>query len=310
MVKYKILGRANEPASNGYKILGKAEEEPINELAQEQESENPLLKFARNIAAGTGQMQRRLYNTLHDLAKLAEETAYTSPEARFLRAHLPESIKKHIPEFNISSHLPYQPEFDFAKYFGQKGEGSFIDNLIQGGLKYAPELVSGGALLRQLPVTAGAGIRALEKVKKEVGRRGIGNLNIPEHIIEDIEVNRFLRNTQPNRNLLERAREGHYNDLFNLQGDLGAVERGHINDPFNAANRQFGRDVGQNRQELIENMKHGLTREGAEDLAEGMTHGQNRYRQFMKFRPYRNAALLGLAAGSIPGYKYLKKLMP
>ncbi len=172
-----------------------------------------------------------------------------------------------------------------------------------------PALRHVGTALADIPLTRGAGARALNRVQEGLQERGMGNIRIPEEIFGDIENNEFLRNTSPNRRALERAREGAYEDLFNLQSDLGQRERAFTRDPFSAANRQFGRDIGGTRQDLLSHMRSQISEAGHEDLAELMRHGQNRYRQYMALRPYRNAALIGLVASS-PLYKKLKKFIP
>ncbi len=310
---------------------------PISSAINESKvaSTNPL----RDIAAGLAGLGHRTLNAPYESAKEIQKLSspmadlfkeklnlekYLAPKKEESSPGYLENLankfnqKNKVPESMINKdwnklfdvkNIPHQQEYDFSKMLGQQGEGTLVDKAIQKGITYAPELVSLGALLRKLPITAGPGKRVLNQVKKEIEKRGVEKLNTPEHIFEDIEQNKFLRNTQPNRNLLERAKQGGYNELFDLQSDLGGIERGYTRDPFSAANRQFGKDVGKNRQELLESMRNELSNLGHEDLAELMKHGQKLYRQYMKVRPYRNAAL-ALGVTGIPGYKYAKKLIP
>ncbi len=278
----------------------------LNEVSntKAEEPESFLSKLPRNIAIGLTHLGRDIHNLPHDQVKSLEN----------LFQGLGQGIKTPLTDMqqpkhkNISDYLPNDTQ-NYGDIFGQKGEGTLMDRILQKGVEYAPEVGMGASALYHLPITKFPGTRVLKEVKKQMQERNVGNLKVPESIFKDIEQNKFLSNTQPNRNLLEKAREGGYNDLFNLQSDLGGVERSHTRDLFNSANRQFGKDVGANRQELLGAMKDELSKLGHEDLAEMLSHGQNLYRQYMKFRPYRNAAL-GLGLSSIPGFSILKKLMP
>lgn len=185
----------------------------------------------------------------------------------------------------------------------------YASTLLAGALR-APGVVGHAAeALADIPISTRAGARALNRVRDSLAQRGGQPLNVSDEVLDDIINNGFLRNTRPNRNLLERAREGGYNDLFSLQSDLGQRERAFTRDIFNAANRQFGRDIGQTRQGLLGEMRQQLIDQGHLDLADLLRHGQNRYRQFMNFRPYRNAAVGAIAAGS-PLYNKLRKFFP
>lgn len=291
-------------------------------------------KLPRNIASGLlGLGQRGVnapYNTAKEVQNITKPISDVFEEKlpinKYFDKNKPGYFQKVVDQFNkehnVPEHLknpnwgvnveniPHLKERNFAQMLGQKGEGTLMDRLIQGGIEHAPELAGIGTLLYHAPITKYPAARSLNKVKKEIGERGVGNLNLPEHIIKDIEENKFLRNTQPNRNLLERAKQGGYEDLFDLQSDLEKVGRSHRNDMFNAANRQFGKDIGATRQELLDSMREELSNLGHEDLAQLLSKGQNQYRQYMKFKPYRNMALgAGVASLGIPGFKYIKKLM-
>ena len=304
---YSKLKPVSDNAQSGFNesLLKPLEEEQTQEMPEE---ESWYSKLPRNILAGLGQMQRNAFNTPHALAEFAEGQIknigrpFMSPEQQKMLDVIP---------FNpLSKNIPHQSEKDFAKFFGQQGEPTLIDTLIQKGVEHAPDIAGITSLLRKLPITKGPGVRALNKVKKQVGERGIENLNLPPHILKDIVENGFLRNTHANRNLLKKAKKGGYNELFDLQSDLARMQRAYGRNIFSAAERQLGRDIGITRDELLNHMRQELGRQGHNDLGELMRHGQNRYRQYMQFKPYRNAAIgLGLTQ-IVPGYNYLKKLIP
>ena len=173
-----------------------------------------------------------------------------------------------------------------------------------------PALRLGGEALADIPIRPGAGGRALNRAQELMEGSGNPRLRVPEEHFIDIENNQFLRNTAANRRMMERARHGNYRDLFSLQSDLGQRERSFTRDPFSAANRQFGRDIGETRHGVIDEMRRLMGEEGHTEAARLMQHGQNRYRQYMAFRPYRNALATALAGLTVPYYKDIKKLLP
>ena len=67
-------------------------------------------------------------------------------------------------------------------------------------------------------------------------------------------------------------------------------------DWFSKANRAHGRAGLQVRGNILNEMKNSLRKEGHGDIADLLTKGQNEYRRYMKFKPYRNA--IGVAAGA------------
>lgn len=222
-----------------------------------------------------------------------------------------------MPKVNIADPKFSKMPIENVPIFGmqqnplqQLGDSAGYAASLIGGLMRAPGAVEkAGEIISDIPFSKQAGVRALNKVKDELASRGGQPLKISEETINDIMTNKFLRNTKANRNLLERAKEGKYTDLFDLQSDLGQRERSYTRDIFNAANRQFGRDIGTTRQDLLKEMKQELEKQGHLDLADLLTHGQNRYRQYMQFRPYRNAAI-GAGFASSPFYQKIKRLFP
>lgn len=173
-----------------------------------------------------------------------------------------------------------------------------------------PALRQVGTALADTPGLRGAGTRALNRVQEGLEQRGMGAMEVPEEHYANLIRDGFLRNTAANRRLIERARQGDYRDLFNLQSDLGGRARNLQRDPFSAANRDFGRDIEDTRQELLTHMRRLIDEAGHGDLAQLMRHGQNRYRQHMAIRPWRNSLLAAAAASAIPFYKDIKKLIP
>lgn len=179
---------------------------------------------------------------------------------------------------------------------GDRGKGALIGGAIGGAASLLP-------ILTRFPAT-----RKLNKVRQNLQEKGVSHLNIPDYIINDIESNNYLRNTKANRNLLDRAKTGNYQDLFDLQSDMGGLQRRYSNDVFSSAQRELGRDIGKSRQDLLHETRKDIEAKGHKEDADLMRLGQEQYRQYSKLKPYRNGALIAMLAG-LPGYKYLKKLI-
>ena len=167
-----------------------------------------------------------------------------------------------------------------------------------------------GAGIGLLPIsTRIPAVRKLNRARANLAEHGINRLDVGDHILNDIEGNNYLRNNQANRNLLDRARTGNYQALFNLQSDLGGLQRRYGNDRFSSAQRELGRDIGHTRQELLNNMRHDIGYQGRPQDAELMRLGQQQYRQHIQLRPWLQKSLIAALIG-IPGYKQIKKLVP
>jgi hypothetical protein len=259
----------------------------VNQLAT-----NPK-RAAQNFGAGFGELGHGVLSApgnIRDYLAKKELVSQQSPSFR-----LPESV---LPK-----------EYNYAEALGAEGNQTG-DALIRGvpaGIASAPfvgKLMQG---LADLPIRPGAGGRALNKVRDQLKERGMGNIGLPEDVLRDIEDHNYLRSTAANKRFLEKAKQGDYESLFKLQSDLGRLERGHKLNPF-FSEREFGKDIGETRQSLLKHMKSRIAEEGHDDLQKLMSHGMNRYRQYMKLRPYIIGAA-GLAASTqLPYYKELKKV--
>lgn len=155
--------------------------------------------------------------------------------------------------------------------------------------KIAPHLTKYGAT------------RALNNAQKLAKERNIGTINIDPELIQDAK--QFLPNTLPNRNVLSAANTGDYNSLFRLQSDVGQNAADYAKSLFSAAERQHGRAGLGTRNRLLDAIHDELQNRGHNDISELLRKGQNDYRKYIKFRPWRNALALtglGTAGLSIP----------
>lgn len=134
----------------------------------------------------------------------------------------------------------------------------------------------------------------LRKAHNIATEKGIREVEVPHELIED--ARQFLPNTAPYHKLLEKAHEGHYQDLFNLQSDLRKHAGDYSTSRFSAAERAHGREGLAARQRLVESIQENLRKQGHNEVADLMKSGQENYRRHMKIRPYLNIAKgLGVA---------------
>ena len=198
---------------------------------------------------------------------------------------------------DLASYLPYDTQ-SYADVWGQQGQGTPADNLIQKGIEIAPDVIGGINALRSLRLlphlTRKGASKSLVKARELGKTKNIAPLEVNPDLIED--TRQFLPNTTPYRNLIDEAGYGDYNKLFSLQSDLGKHAGGMSKDWFSKANRAHGKAGLEVRGNILNEMKQSLRQQGHGDIADLLTKGQDEYRRYMKFKPYRNA--LGVAAGA------------
>lgn len=259
------------------------------------EEESFLGKLPRNILTGLTHAGRGLHNLPHDIASSVDYLG--SGIGRALGAkEFQDGQSSHL-----ASYFPYDTN-SYADVFGQKGQGTQADNLIQKGIEYAPDVIGGINALRSLKLLPHLTRKGASKniVKaRELGKaRNMGPLDVNPDLIED--TRQFLPNTTPYRNLIDDAGYGDYNKLFSLQSDLGKHAGGMSKDWFSKANRAHGRAGLEVRGNILNEMKNSLRKEGHGDIADLLTKGQDEYRRYMKFKPYRNALMATGAAYMLP----------
>lgn len=257
----------------------------------EPEEESFLHKLPRNILTGLTHAGRGLHNLPHDIASGVDYIG--SGIGRALGAkEFQNGQSSHLADY-----LPYD-EHNYADVWGQKGQGTQADNLIQKGIEFAPDLIGGVNALRSLKLlphlTRRGASKSLVKAKELAKGRNIGTLNVNPDLIEDSA--QFLPKTSAYKNMLEGAGYGDYNELFKLQSDLGKHSSDYARSLFSAAERSHGRAGMATRNKLLSEMHQGLKDLGHEDISALLKKGQDEYRRYAKFKPYRNA--LGVAAGA------------
>lgn len=253
----------------------------------EDNQESAWKRIPRDVLIGLTHAGRNLHNLPHDLASLGEWPI--------------EKLRGRPFEHPLSSYLPNDTT-NYAEVLGQKGAGTTLDNILQKGIEIAPDVIGGVNALRSLKLLPHLTRKGASKniVKaRELGKsRNMGPLDVNPDLIED--TRQFLPNTTPYRNLIDEAGYGDYNRLFSLQSDLGKHAGGMSKDWFSKANRAHGRAGLEVRGNILNEMKNSMRQQGHGDIADLLTKGQDEYRRYMKFKPYRNALLAAGAAYSLP----------
>lgn len=258
-----------------------------SEVPYQNNQESAWKRIPRDVLIGLTHAGRNLHNLPHDLASLGEWPI--------------EKIRGKSFEHPLSSYLPNDTR-SYADVWGQKGQVSTLDNALQKGIEFAPDIIGGVNMLRSLKLlphlTRKGASKNIVKAREMGKTRNIGPLEVNPDLIED--TRQFMPNTTPYRNLIEDAGYGDYNKLFSLQSDLGKHAGGMSKDWFSKANRAHGRAGLEVRGNILKEMKQSLRNGGHEDIADLLTKGQDEYRRYMKFKPYRNALLAAGAAYSLP----------
>lgn len=252
-------------------------------VPQEDDQESAWKRIPRDVLIGLTHAGRNLHNLPHDLASLGEWPI--------------EKLRGKPFEHPLSSYLPNDTE-NYAETWGQKGNGSTLDNVLQKGVEYAPDVIGGINALRGfglLPHLTRRGASRSLRQARELGRgRNIGPIDVDPNLIEDTA--QFLPRTAPYRNAVEDAHYGDYDSLFRLQSDLGKHSSDYARSFFSASERAHGRAGMATRNRLLDEIHQGLQAQGHNDISNLLRRGQNEYRRYSRFKPYRNA--LGVAAGA------------
>lgn len=259
-------------------------------------------KLARDVAVGFANRGHSLLNTPHDLAKNIEQQGRQFNQLIDKGLNLEKyGLKSRAPSNSLADKIPFQEEKNFAEMLGQKGQGTLLDKAIQKGVEYAPELLMGANIFRtHVPhLTKRGASKNLNQARQLGVDRNMRPLNINPELIED--TRQFLPNTTPYRNALEAAKTGEYEPLFNLQSDVGNHANEFARSLFSAAERSHGRAGFNARNALLEDIHNELQSAGHHDISALLRQGQNDYRRYMKFKPYRNTLILaGLGGLALP----------
>ncbi len=254
----------------------------LDSLPESQEYFN----LPKNALIGLTHLGRNLHNLPHDIASGFDVVG--SSIGRMFGA--PEFKNKNS---DIASYLPYDPQ-SYADVFGQKGEGSILDNLVQKGIEHAPELYGAGGLIKG-GIRRLKGTHHLDEVKKLINEKEISNFNYPHKMIKDAE--KFLPKTEASKELIKQAKSGNYEAAFKLQSQIGHHQRKLLKSPLASENSIMAPKAGELKQQMLSHLEKVLRGANHIEEAEMMRKGIKNYAQYMKIK---NAALPVMKKLGIP----------
>jgi hypothetical protein len=278
-----------------------------------------LSKLPRNILAGLASGGHTTINTPYNLMQMLENhvgTIKPKPDISLpkeLRDALESDQPKNHQPIKLSEYIPHQQEYNFAQMLGQKGEGTMMDKLIQKGVEYAPEILSGKALVRG-GFRRLTGKHQLDTMRKLVNESNIA-VPLPKNLSD--EARNFLPKTHATREMLAGAESGHFPSSFATQSQIGTHQRNLAKSPM-ASERLIAPEVGDLKQDMLNHYDDVFRNAGRHDIADMMRSGINNYRGYKKFMdfvtpiakklkiPLSGLAVLGL--GFTGGKKLVNKI--
>jgi hypothetical protein len=237
----------------------------------------------RDIIIGLTHAGRNLHNLPHDIVQSAENAGESFgnkinfPLPKEVQEKL-DSMPKH-KQFKLSEHLPNDIN-DYADVFGQKGEGTLLDQIIQKGTEYSPELIGGGALIRG-GFRRLKGTHQLDKLEKLIKQKGIKGFNYPKQMIN--ESKKFLPQTNATKELLAEANAGNYKPAFNLQSQVGHHERALSKSPLPADYSIMAPKARELKQNMVGHLEKILRSQNLNEEADLLKTGIKNYGQYKRF---------------------------
>lgn len=238
-------------------------------------------KLPRNILIGLAGLGHSTLNLPHDLAQNAQDRLQEL--SKNIDANLPASVRN-SPAFNtkidVASLIPKQDDYDFAGMLGQKGDSTLMDSLIQGGVKYLPEILGGKALLtggwRRL-----IGTHDLDAVRDAVQKFGGNNFSYSPNVIN--EAKNYLPKTEATRQLFASSQKGEYPASMAMRSQLGRHQNNLANSPL-AAERLLAPQVSDLRKTMLTQLQDALRGQGMHVEADMLHNGIRNYAQYMRVK--------------------------
>lgn len=281
-------------------------------LAELPEAPGFFSKLPRNILIGLAHAGRNLHNAPHDIAQGLESG---TSGFRDLVGRMGLGSQR-AP---ISESLPYDTN-SYAEAFGQKGAPSFMDEIIQKGLEYSPEIAGGAGVvrsgLRKFPITKKMASRKLREAEKLINERGLNDFQLSEELIR--EAAPFLPPTRASKEMIEGIMRGEYGPSFALQSQIGKHARDLTKSPL-AAERLLAPKAHELKQKALSEIEMALRYGGHDDLADLIKGGIKDYQTYIKVKekavpalkklriPTTGLALLGF--GTDTGRHLIKKIL-
>jgi len=253
--------------------------EEYEEIPQTPE-ESFLSKLPRNILIGLTHLGRNVHNLPHDVTQGLESA--TSPLSEiFSGLPMSEKMRQGKP---LSSYLPYDPE-EYGDVFGQTGEPTLMDSILQKGIEHAPEFLAGGSLLRtgafKYPFTERLGARRINKANKLISKKGIEDFAFTPETIQ--QAQRFLPKTPSTEEMISSVIMGEYKPAFAMQSQIGHHARQLKKSPL-ASEKLRAPEAFDLKQSMLKQMEDKLRSLGHYKEADLLRGGINDYRKYMKIK--------------------------
>jgi len=191
-----------------------------------------------------------------------------------------------------------------ASMFGMQAGGEGADPLHAALMSILPHVPR--AIADYTPLSRGMAVRPLNQMRESAIEQGTRPI-VPEETLQQSRA--FLRppNAPPEAqyplidNLINRARTGEMDAVFNLQSDVGRTAHELTRFPSWGRERLHGMDIRDfHQQQLLPHIQQALEEAGNPRAAELMQRGRNRYRRYHQQRWPRRAiyAYLGSEAAN------------
>ncbi len=323
MATPKIIGAVNGAKP---KIIGLADEEDAGEFLDNLPGgESFLSKLPRNIASGLAMLGHRATNLPYETAKEVQSLSepFGQIQKQYFHAVIPkqqsyleQTVNKFNKEHNVPEssknqgwglnveNIPHQQEYNYPQLFGQEGEGTIMDRLIQKGIENSPEIIGGAGLLRG-GFRRLKGTHQLDKLEKLIKEKGISGFNYPKEMIN--ESKKFLPKTESTKELINQVNKGQYKPAFNLQSQVGHHQRKLLKSPLASENSIMAPKAGELKQNMLGHLENVLRSANLTEEADLLKTGIKNYRQYKKVM---NAAMpvikyLGIPTTILTGLGFL-----
>lgn len=264
----------------------------------------------RDIFIGLTHAGRNLHNLPHYIVQGAENAGESFANSMNKLIPLPKGVEEpKQSKFKLSEHLPYDPS-SYADVFGQEGEGTLLDQIIQKGTEHAPELIGAGGLIRG-GFRRLKGTHQLDKAAKLINQKGLNDFMYPKSMIK--EAKKFLPDTQASKELIKQAQSGNYEAAMKLQSQIGHHQRKLAKSPLASENSIMAPKAGELKQSMLGHLERVLRATNNHDEADLLRGGIRNYGQYKRVM---NAAMPAIKYFGIPtsiltalgfGYRKLKQ---
>ena len=240
--------------------------------------------------------------------------------------NLPRAEQMEIPEVNPTAQRIAHTLGRIAGYAPAAAEGELLAaklgaplaGAISGGASSPDDRFTGAALgaafpaakyVAKFPITEGRAASKLNKASRLAEEQGIELPGISSPLTTKIQtlIRKTLGENEPMEDILKEASKGGYHKQFELQSHLGDLARRLSRSPGVEGVR--GTQANALRQELLEEMTHGLSQNKAEHIAKLMREGQKDWKTYSKYGPKIHKAALITGAGAIGLPPIIKSLL-